>query len=221
MGVGVGWEGAVPARSRPWLLDFRQHPVRPCTWHVHLQRPPFPQNSSFLWAASSSPDLAQGWFYFTAGQLPSLLGDTQALSPSNTWGLVRRAHETQGAPDSDISSSFKLQKLPGKFKNLFRKFENLTVSGFGSFICPWTGTPENFCAHKPSTSNFPFKVFSAWVPPPLPALAHHAGREDGRIAALLSLEERGEQLSPKQDTQTRPYLIGDISRVRAEGGSGA
>lgn len=24
-----------------------------------------------------------------------------------------------------------LQKLPGKFKNLFRKFENLTVSGVG------------------------------------------------------------------------------------------
>ena len=62
------------------------------------------------------------------------------------------------------SPSFNLQKLPGKFKNLFRKFENLTVSGFGSFICHWTGTPEIFSAHKPFTSSFPFKVFNVWEP---------------------------------------------------------
>uniref|UniRef100_A0A452UTM3 Rap guanine nucleotide exchange factor like 1 n=1 Tax=Ursus maritimus TaxID=29073 RepID=A0A452UTM3_URSMA len=58
------------------------------------------------------------------------------------WELFRCVHEvgtvagagcreTQGAPLTFLLlPSNSLQKLPGKFKNLFRKFENLTVSGF-------------------------------------------------------------------------------------------
>lgn len=68
------------------------------------------------------------------------------------------------------SPSFNLQKLPGKFKNLFRKFENLTVSGFGSFICHWTGSPETQC---PQTFHLqlPFQGFRCLGAPfPTPLL---------------------------------------------------
>lgn len=68
------------------------------------------------------------------------------------------------------SPSFNLQKLPGKFKNLFRKFENLTVSGFGSFICRWTGTPETQCLQT-FHLQLPFQGFLCLgVPLPTPLL---------------------------------------------------
>lgn len=92
------------------------------------------------------------------------------------------------------SPSFNLQKLPGKFKNLFRKFENLTVSGFGSFICSWTGTPETQCLQT-FHLQLPFQGFLC-LGAPLPTLpppAYHAGREAGRVVALFSPEKRIQQ----------------------------
>lgn len=91
------------------------------------------------------------------------------------------------------SPSFNLQKLPGKFKNLFRKFENLTVSGFGSYLplgwLPRDSVPANL---SPPASLSRFSVSGSPLSHPSPP-AHHPGREAGRVVALFSPEKRIQQ----------------------------
>ena len=60
----VGWGQAARPRSQNGLWDFSPHPGRLCAWLRHQQWSPFRQKRSFLWAAASAPDLAQGWVYF-------------------------------------------------------------------------------------------------------------------------------------------------------------
>lgn len=96
---------------------------------------------------------------------------------------------------------------------MFRKFENLTVSGFSSFICPWTCTSETLCSHKPSSSSFPLKRFL--VPEPSPTPPHHMlGGEgwEGCYPVCLG----GEVTT----VHTYLSLIRDGSRAGPEGGVG-
>lgn len=154
-------------------VPFHQHSVRYLGAWQRLHFPRIMHFSGLHPAPQAQPRVTP----LSHPPASQLLQDPQVLSPSNTWGF-------QKLPGISRSSTLTflflqtLQKLPGKFKNLFRKFENLTVSGFG-FYLPLDLYPRD-SLFLPSSS-FPFKVFSAWDPLLFPPC--------WRTTTLFSLEE--------------------------------